>query len=352
MRVHELTSVDGFIVFDIDHEVVTTSAGGTRVADDVTVDEAALLARAMTYKFAAFEARLGGAKAGIVPRLLDDHADTMRRYCDEIRPMVERREFLTGADLGTSNRDFDALDDDPSGVMASSVDGVPFEDLVTGHGVVAAARAWLGDLDGATIAIEGFGKVGSGVARAAVAAGATVVGVATLHGAIGVAEGFDLDDLLAARAASGDYFVRTLGLDVRPPQDVFRLPVDIVVPGARTGSLNADVAPRVRARVVAPAANVPYTAAGLDSLRSKGVACLPDFVCNGGAVLGFRSPRGLRPDEVLTRIGRLVSDAVRPAREARLDPFDAAVASAELFLSTWLPPEAMPDGPALAPEVT
>jgi glutamate dehydrogenase (NAD(P)+) len=114
VHVHHLHSVDGEIVFDLDPDVVTTAAGGTRVADDVTVDELALLARAMTYKLATFEARMGGAKAGIRPRLLDSHAETLQRYCDEIRPMVEAARFFTGADLGTTTADFASLDSDPA----------------------------------------------------------------------------------------------------------------------------------------------------------------------------------------------------------------------------------------------
>src|SRR5690606_23441203 len=102
VQVHHLRSVDGEIVYDMDPEVVTPAAGGTRMADDVTIDELALLARAMTYKLAVFESRMGGAKVGIRPRLLDNRAETMARYCEEIRPLVESERFFTGADLGTA----------------------------------------------------------------------------------------------------------------------------------------------------------------------------------------------------------------------------------------------------------
>src|SRR5215469_2701052 len=95
-----LTSVPGFIVFDLPGAAV--SAGGTRLAPDVTAAEVALLARAMTYKFAALGADVGGAKAGVVgdPGDRVGRAAQMARYCEEIRPLVESGRFLTGPDMG------------------------------------------------------------------------------------------------------------------------------------------------------------------------------------------------------------------------------------------------------------
>ena len=349
MLVHHLSSVDGEIVFDIDPEVVGTAAGGTRLADDVTVDEVALLARSMTYKFAAFEQRLGGAKAGIRQRLLDTRDETLQRYCDEIRPMVEARRFLTGADLGTRTADFAPLDRDPApSVFDATIDGVGFEEVVTGLGVVAAATAWLGDLEGRSVAVEGFGKVGHGVAREVVRRGGRVVAVSTLHGAIADGAGFDVDELVDARREHGDRFVRHLGLDVHLPGELHGLAVDVLVPGARTGVLDRALAGTVQARVVAPAANAPYTAEGLDVLRAARVVALPDFVCNAGAVLAYQAPPGLTAAEVLRRVEREIGERITAARLAKMDPFRHATVLAETFLATWVPAAHRPSGPALA----
>lgn len=351
MQVHHLTSVDGEIVFDIDPDVVGVTAGGTRMVEDVTVDEVALLARAMTYKFAVFERRIGGSKAGIRPRLLDTAAETLARYVDEIRPLVEARRFLTGADLGTTTGDFAALRSGPApSVFDEVIDGVGFEDLVTGRGVVAAAAAWLGGAEGRTFAVEGFGKAGHGVAREVVRRGGRLVAVSTLRGAIAHAPGFDVDELVAARAEHGDAFVLHLGHEVHPPRELHELPVDVLVPGARTGVLDVELAGRVQARVVSPAANVPYTVGGLDGLRAAGVVALPDFVCNGGAVLAYQAPGGLPPAEVLARVDREIGERIEAARLAKMDPQRYAVTLADTFLSTWVPAEHRPDGPALAPD--
>lgn len=348
MHVHHLTSVDGEIVFDMDPDVVSPAAGGTRLADGVTVAEVALLARAMTYKFAAFEIRIGGAKAGIRPRLLDSRSETMAAFVEEVSPLVESRRFLTSADLGTTHADFAALSGGTPSVFDAAVDGVPLEHLVTGRGVVAAAAAWFGGVDGRRVAIEGFGTAGGSVAREVVRRGGRVVAVSTIRGAIADGGGFDLEELFGARATHGDEFVHHLGRDVHLPRELHELPVDIIVPGARTGVYTPELAHRVQAEVIAPAANVPYTKAGLDVLRSEGVVCLPDFVCNAGAVLGFQSPRGLTPEEVLGRIDRMVGERIEAARLAKMDPIEHAAVLAETFLATWVPADQRPEGVALA----
>src|ERR1700730_1811504 len=104
-----LTSVPGFIVFDLPGAAI--SAGGTRLAPDVTIAEVALLARAMTYKFAVLGDRVGGAKAGIVgdPADCAARAEWMARYCAEIRPLVDAGRFLTGPDMGTFGEDVGPL---------------------------------------------------------------------------------------------------------------------------------------------------------------------------------------------------------------------------------------------------
>ncbi|MGH7823223.1 MAG: Glu/Leu/Phe/Val dehydrogenase dimerization domain-containing protein, partial [Candidatus Binatia bacterium] len=172
-----LRSVDGFIALDLDDCAV--NAGGTRLVPDGSEAEAALLARAMTYKFAALGIRTGGAKA-VLRAAPDERAQVMRRYCEEIRPLVESARFLTGPDLGTIEADFAPLRRPGEvGVMTESFGGVPFEDLLTGFGVVVAAQAALGSLEGRAVAVEGFGKVGGGVAREAIRRGARVVAVST-----------------------------------------------------------------------------------------------------------------------------------------------------------------------------
>src|ERR1700758_3922617 len=105
MEVVELGSVPGFVVFDLPGAPV--AAGGTRLAGGVSAAEVALLARAMTYKFAALGAQVGGAKAGVRGDPADraGKAALMTRFCAEIAPLTDTRRLQTGPDMGTVEED-------------------------------------------------------------------------------------------------------------------------------------------------------------------------------------------------------------------------------------------------------
>ena len=214
----DLGSVPGFIVFDLPG--VPVSAGGTRLAPDVSRAEVALLARAMTYKFAVLGDEVGGAKAGVIGDPADRaaRAAQMAAYCAEIRPLVDAGRFLTGPDMGTSEEDFAPLRERRAApaAMHAAVDGVPFEDVLTGYGVTVAAETALragrgGGWEGRSVAIEGFGKVGGGVAREVVNRGGRVVAVSTVAGCIADSSGLDVERLLALRRAHGDQCVTVYG---------------------------------------------------------------------------------------------------------------------------------------------
>src|SRR5690348_4344055 len=210
-EVVELALVPGFVVFDLPGAPL--SAGGTRLAPDVSVAEVAVLARSMTYKFAALGERVGGAKAGVRGDPADraGRAALMARFCAAVRPLTDAGRFLTGPDMGTSEEDFAPLRErraTPAAVRAV-VDGVPFEDVLTGFGVAIAAETALaagpgGGLAGRSVAIEGFGKVGGGVAREVVRRGGRVVAVSTVVGCVADPAGLDVERLLALRRVHGD----------------------------------------------------------------------------------------------------------------------------------------------------
>ena len=315
MEVVELGAVPGFVVFDLSGAPL--SAGGTRLAADVSVAEVALLARAMTYKFAALGQQVGGAKAGVRGDPADraGKAALMTRFCAEVRPLVEAGRFVTGPDMGTSEEDLAPLRAGRAAptAMNSVVDGVPFEDVVTGYGVTVAAGTALDGgpgsagqgWDGRSVAIEGFGKVGGGVAREVIRRGGRVVAASTVAGCVADPAGLDVGRLLGLRREYGD--------DRRPD---------------RRGA-----APDVR--VVAPAANAPYTAEGAAVLRQRGVVALPDFVCNAGAVIGYRSAADASPGQVLAAVEATISGLIRQALDHEDGPLAGACERAGAFLRGW-----------------
>ncbi len=363
-KIVEFGSVPGFVVFDLPG--ATLSAGGTRLAPDVSVTEVAVLARSMTYKFAALGERVGGAKAGVRGDPADraGKAALMARFCAEVRPLTDAGRFLTGPDMGTAEEDFEPLRRGraaPAAIRAM-VAGVPFEDLLTGYGVAVAAETALGGgakeskgstgskgLNGHTVAIEGFGKVGGGVAREVGRRGGRVAAVSTVAGCVSDPSGLDVDRLLTLRRTHGDACVLRYGRPVLAPHQLFtEVNADVLVPGTRPGAIDAQTARSLPpgVRVIAPAANAPYTAAGAEILRQRGIVALPDFVCNAGAVIGYRSAVDATPDQVLATVEARIGELIRAALGHPGGPLAGACEQAGGFLRSWW---GEPPGPPFAP---
>jgi hypothetical protein len=177
-----------------------------------------------------------------------------------------------------------------------------------------------------------------------------VVAVSTLAGCITDPAGLDVERLLDLRREHGDDCVARYGLPVWPPAELFTaVDADVVVPGTRPGAIDARVAWALsdEVRVIAPAANVPYTAAGAEVLRVRGITALPDFVCNSGAVLGYRAAPDAAPAEVLVAAGNTISELMQELLGHQGGPLTAAFERAASFLRGWW---GEPPGPPFAPE--
>jgi len=341
MRVIELhddgLALQAFVV--IDHDLFPVSAGGTRMLPDVDVQEVARLARAMTWKFATCRVPYAGGKAGL--RFAGgDRAAVLAAYKRALEPY--RDIFLTGPDMGTFPADF--LDDteDPLPLWAQCHDGLGMDDLATGHGVKAAAEAALAHLGrtlgGATVAVEGFGKVGAGSARACARAGARVIGISTVDGLLADPKGLDVEELLALRERHGDRLVEYGPRPVRPREALFELDCDVLVPGARPDSITPSVAQSVRCAVVAPAANIPYGRGAVEILHRRGILAIPDFVSNSGAVYLYDIvSQGTEPEAALAAIEAALREAVGRALATSDDlgvtPFVGAFREARDYLA-------------------
>src|SRR4051812_38653190 len=301
---------------------------------DVEVDEVARLARAMTWKFASARVPYAGAKAGVRfgggnrESVLDAYKRALEPYS---------KTFLTGPDMGTSPEDFLDREQDALPHWARTHEGLGMDDLATGHGVKAAAEAALAHrgrrVDGATVAIEGFGKVGAGAARAFARSGARVVGVSTVAGLLADPDGLDVEALIALRAQHGDALVEHAARPARPREELFALECDVLVPGARPDSITADVAHSLRCQVVAPGANVPYGPGALEILHQRGILAVPDFIANAGGVHLYVS---VRPDDspedarakVEAKIAEATTRTLMTAAERQIPPFAAALQAA------------------------
>jgi glutamate dehydrogenase/leucine dehydrogenase len=172
--------------------------------------------------------------------------------------------------------------------------------------------------------------------------------VSTVAGCVADPAGLDVERLLALRRVHGDDCVARYGRPAGPPGQLFTMDADVVVPGTRPGVISRRAAKSLRpsVQVVAPAANVPYTAAGADVLRRRGIMALPDFVCNAGAVIGYRSARAATPQQVLADAGDRIAELILDALGHPAGPLAGACDSAARFLRGWW---GEPPGPPFAP---
>jgi len=327
----------------VDTASLAGSAGGTRMLPDITTEEIFRLARAMTHKFAILDIPIGGAKAGIWADPITSGAPReaiLRAFGNAIKPLLTAGVTL-GADMGTDARDVATIYEGagiPSGstgLARQEKDGEPLEDHATGYGVVVAAKAacdFAGmKLKGATIAIEGFGKVGGGVARYMTEAGAKVVAISTIHGTAYNREGLDIKKLLEARKSSGDKAVEEYENAQHIDREaVYFLPVDILVPGARPYVIDKNNASQVQAKVISSIANIPITDEAQEILFKRGIYSVPDFISNaGGVVLGVVDVLGGTADNVFKALRELLDplthNILADARKEGINPRSLAV---------------------------
>ena len=132
--------------------------------------------------------------------------------------------------------------------------------------------------------------------------------------------------------------MRQYGLPAGPPSRLFTaVDADVIIPGARPGVISRQVAESLPSaiQVVAPAANVPYTREGADTLHRRGITALPDFVCNAGAVIGYRSAPDATPGQVLANVGDTIETLIREALSHPRGPLAGACERAAAFLRSW-----------------
>lgn len=325
----------------IDTTAFGVSAGGVRMLPDLSLREMIRLARAMTYKYLMLEVRCGGAKAGVwYDPTTHDRRAIWSGFLDALRPLVERRLYLPGADMGTVEEDFLPLYTNGSrprsgGLLTQVVEGLALEDQLTGFGVVesllVAAKFFGVPLSNATVAVEGFGKVGGGAARFCVRAGARVVAVSTLAGARYDPEGLDIEQLLALRQAHGDASVRYYPRGkLLSPRRLLTLPVDVLIPGARPDAVTVRNVDRIQAKIIVPGANIPFTVDIANRLSVRGIGVVPDFVANGGGVLAALADiQGLDTAgafaSVRDRITATTTLVLERSQEQQCTPFAAAL---------------------------
>jgi glutamate dehydrogenase (NAD(P)+) len=278
--------------------------GGMRYHEEVNLDEVRALAALMSWKTAVVGVPFGGAKGGVncpAGRLGPDELERITRsFIDKIASVIGPTRDILAPDVNTNAQVMAWMMDEYSklhGHTPAIVTGKPIalggslgRDSATGRGVVCcfaqAARAIGLRPEGARVVVQGFGNVGSWVARLICELGCVLVGVADLNGAIHSDAGIDPHALLAHMRGGGELpeFAGS-GVERVAGDDLVGLDCEVLVPAALGGTIHAANADRIRARLVIEGANGPTTPAGDAILRDKGVLVVPDILANAGGVI-------------------------------------------------------------------
>ncbi|KUK27237.1 MAG: Glutamate dehydrogenase [Acetothermia bacterium 64_32] len=281
--------------------------GGIRYHPQVTVDEVKALAGWMTWKCAVVGIPFGGGKGGIVcdPSSLSpgELERLTRRYTAMILPLIGPQRDIPAPDVNTGAREMNWLMD-----TASALRGEPMYAVVTGkdvalggaqgrreatgRGVAIITQLVLerlgGEVKGATVAVQGFGNVGSVAALLLHQAGARVVGVSDVSGAFYRREGLDIPELVRYVERSPHRLLRGYsapGVEGIPQEELLTLDVDVLIPAALEGQITGKNADQIRARVVVEGANGPTTPEADVILEERGVTVVPDILANAGGVV-------------------------------------------------------------------
>ena len=289
------------------NRVLGPGKGGIRYHPDLTREEVTSLAALMTWKCALVNLPFGGAKGGVTcdPKALSEGElrRITRRYISELGDNIGPHIDIPAPDMYTDEQTmawiYDTYDTFHAGENnRAAVTGKPIElggslgrREATGRGVVYTIERFLErvripnlpSLDGARVAIQGFGNVGAVTANLLAKEGARIIAVSDTTGGIAHKEGLDLEAVSRHKTAEGTVVGTPDTLTVSH-DDLFCLECDILVPAALGAAVHAGNAGNITTKLVVEAANGPVTPEADTILHSAGVHVVPDILANAGGV--------------------------------------------------------------------
>ncbi|WP_339908173.1 Glu/Leu/Phe/Val family dehydrogenase [Symmachiella dynata] len=292
-----------FIGYRIQHNSARgPMKGGLRFHHEVNADEVLTLASLMTWKTALVNIPYGGAKGGVsvnVRNLSPGELERLtRKFVDEIHDFIGPDKDIPAPDMGTDAQVMAWIMNQYSkyhGFNPACVTGKPLElhgadgrTEATGRGVglctAEVLRRKKMDIKGTTIAIQGFGNVGTFTAKFLHDQGAKIVGVTDVSGGVWNPEGLDVPELIRYaqehRGIAGFEGTEPISND-----DLLTSEVDVLIPAAVGGVLNVENAPHVRAKIIIEAANNPTVPEADESFNEREILILPDILANAGGVI-------------------------------------------------------------------
>ncbi len=280
--------------------------GGIRYHPDVDLDEVSALAGLMTWKCSLLNIPYGGAKGGVSidPRELDAREtealtrEYVRRFMPVLGPWVD----VPATDVNTTEQMMAWMADE-----ASVLAGYQMRPIVTGKPVLAGGSLGRRESTGygvaivtlkalekmgldpkeTTIAIQGFGKVGSWAARRLYDAGCKIVAISDVSGGLYHADGLNVRELQEYTATSKNHLIEGYsvpGIKSISNDELLTVDADVLIPAAMENQITEDVARRMKVKLMVEAANGPTVAAADAILAERGIVCVPDILANAGGV--------------------------------------------------------------------
>jgi glutamate dehydrogenase (NAD(P)+) len=289
--------------------------GGIRFSEDANEDEVKALAALMSYKCAVMDVPFGGAKGGVQINPNNYTAEELERITRRYTTELIKKNFIgpgidvPAPDYGTSGREMSWIADTYAAFHPGEIDalaavtgkpvsqgGVRGRLEATGRGVffglleVCSFEDDMRDigltagLEGKRIVVQGLGNVGYYAALFCQQHGAIITGLAEYEGAIHSENGLDVEAVMKHRKETGSLLDFPGAENLARREDALELECDILIPAALENQITTDNAPRIRAKILAEAANGPTTAGAEEILLANGVMVIPDIYLNAGGV--------------------------------------------------------------------
>ena len=273
--------------------------GGIRFHQDVDLDDVRALASLMTWKTALIDVPFGGAKGGVAvdaSKLTSiEKEEIIRRWTRSLVHVLGHHRDIPAPDMGTDAKSMAWLMDEfhrlegfqPACVTGKPVElfGAPGREEATGRGVALIAAATLKlhkvKVEGATVAIQGFGNVGRYAALVCQELGMKVIAISDVSGGIVNKKGIDIAAIFDHKTLEDVQSDERIGAS-----QVLEVECDILIPAALGGVINDKNASSINARFIVEGANQPITISADRELRAQGAIIVPDILANSGGVMG------------------------------------------------------------------
>jgi glutamate dehydrogenase (NAD(P)+) len=346
--------VEVFTGYRVQHNMARGPAkGGIRFHPATDLDEVRALAMWMTWKCALVNVPFGGAKGGVTvdPRELSQNElqHVTRRFATELQGVIGPEIDIPAPDVGTNAQTMAWITDTVSMHAGYTVPGVVTGKPVglggsegradaTGRGVMFTAQRALReagiDMNGATVAVQGFGNVGEAAARLIHEQGGKLVAITDVGGGVANPNGLD-PAALKLRLSEHGTIAGAPGTEPIDNAGLLSADVDLLVLAALEGQITANNADAVRARVIAEGANGPVTPDADPILADRGIVSVPDILCNSGGVIVsyFEWVQNLQSfawpaDQVAERLRQVINGAYDEVSAMRQrDGIDARLAA-------------------------